>query len=229
MQGSADPVNENDQRAMTSDNSIGRRAIEFFVNEGVITFGNFTLKSGRPSPYFFNTGSLCTGRQLAAMGRLYADTFLADPRFADATVLFGPAYKGIPIAAAAAVSLAGTDREEMRAVSDRKEAKTHGDASAFLGVLRAGDRAVILDDVITTGGAKLEAIERLRAAGCEPVGVIIAFDRGEPLGAEGLTAREAFENQCGLPVVPIATINDLIAARPDWRDTLEAHLASVAL
>jgi orotate phosphoribosyltransferase len=201
-------------------------AVEFFTNEGVLTFGDFTLKSGRKSPYFFNTGSLCSGRQLAGMGRLYASLLRLTPAFDGATVLFGSAYKGIPISVAAAAALAGTDREEMRAVSDRKEAKTHGDASAFLGVLRKGDTAVIVDDVITTGGTKLEAIAKLREAGCEPLGLIIAFDRAEPVDSSGRTAREVFETQSGLTVHALASIHDVIHAHSEWRMKIESYLES---
>lgn len=201
-------------------------AVQFFINEGILTFGDFTLKSGRKSPYFFNTGSLCSARQLATMGRLYAGLLRATPEFDGATVLFGSAYKGIPIAVSTAVALTGTDREDIRSVSDRKEAKTHGDASAFLGVLKTGDRAVILDDVITTGGTKLEAIAKLREAGCEPLGFIIAFDRAEAVDASGRTAREAFEAETGLRVYALASIHDVMAVRDDWRGALEAYLES---
>lgn len=206
--------------------AVHAEAVEFFVREGVLTFGDFTLKSGRKSPYFFNTGSLCSARQLAQMGRLYAGLLRAIPAFDSATVLFGSAYKGIPIAVATATAMDGTDRSDIRAVSDRKEAKTHGDASAFLGVLKAGDTAVILDDVITTGGTKLEAIAKLREAGCEPLGFIIAFDRAEAVDASGRTAREVFEQETGLKVFALASIEDVMAARPEWRERLEAYLES---
>jgi orotate phosphoribosyltransferase len=201
-------------------------ALSFFIDEGVLTFGDFTLKSGRKSPYFFNTGSLCSGRQLAMMGQLYARRLREIAEFDDATVIFGSAYKGIPIATATAIALAGTEREGMRAVSDRKEAKTHGDASAFLGVIRSGDGAVIVDDVITTGGTKLEAIEKLRAAGCEPLGFIIAFDRCEPVDESGRTAREVFESETGLRVHALLSVHDIISARSDLGETLRAHLDS---
>lgn len=209
--------------------ALRAEAVRFFIDEGVLTFGDFTLKSGRRSPYFFNTGSLCSGRQLAEMGRLYAGMFRALAEFDGASVLFGSAYKGIPIAVAAAAALAGTDRAEIRAVSDRKEAKTHGDASSFLGVLKAGDTAVILDDVITTGGTKLEAIAKLREAGCEPLGFIIAFDRAEPVDATGRSAREVFEEETGLKVHALASINDVIAVAPsEWREKIESYLESCA-
>src|SRR5687768_8586508 len=121
-------------------------ALEFFLAEEVLAFGEYTLKSGRRSPYFFNTGSLCNGRQLATLGRFYAGLLQLTEEFDDATVIFGSAYKGIPIATATAIALQGSPRENMRAVSDRKEQKEHGDASAFLGIVNRGDRAVIVDD-----------------------------------------------------------------------------------
>lgn len=214
---------------MTRDDSplaqLRAEAVRFFTAEGVLTFGDFRLRSGRKSPYFFNTGSLCSGRQLARMGQLYARLFRLIPEFAGATVLFGSAYKGIPISVATACALAGGEGEEVRAVSDRKEAKTHGESSAFLGLLKPGDRAVILDDVITTGGTKVEAIAKLRAAGCEPLGLIIAFDRAEPTDASGRTARESFEAETGLRVHTLATIHDVIHTHPAWRPQIEQYLA----
>jgi orotate phosphoribosyltransferase len=203
-------------------------ALDFFLDEGVLTFGDFTLKSGRKSPYFFNTGSLCNGRQLAALGRLYAGLLQLTPEFDAATVIFGSAYKGIPIATATAIALQGSPRENMRAVSDRKEAKEHGDRSAFLGVLNRGDSAVIVDDVITTGETKYEAIEKLRNAGCDPLGLIIAFDRGEPLAPGAGTAREEFTKGTGMPVFPLLTVHDVIAARPELADRLRLHLETFA-
>jgi orotate phosphoribosyltransferase len=205
--------------------SLRAEALEFFMKEGVLTFGEFTLKSGRKSPYFFNTGSLCTGRQLAAMGRLYAGTLASIDTFDDATVIFGSAYKGIPIAVSTAIALNDGVGRDLRAVSDRKEAKTHGDVSGFLGVIRSGDRAVVVDDVITTGGTKIEALEKLGQVGCSPLGLIIAFDRCEPVDESGRTAREAFEEQTGLPVHAILSVTDIIDSRPDLAGTLREHLA----
>ncbi len=205
--------------------TLEERAIDFFISEDVLTFGNFTLKSGRRSPYFFNTGKLCSGRQLAALGKLFADKLLAEKKFSDATVIFGSAYKGIPIAIATSVALADTDRADIRSVSDRKEAKTHGDASSFLGVLKSGDKAVIVDDVITTGGTKFEAIDKLRKAGCEPLGFIIAFDRAEPAEGSHLTAKEVFEKETGLPMYALATVQDVVKVKPKFAEILEKYRA----
>ena len=207
--------------------TIEQQAIEFFLQENVLKFGDFTLKSGRKSPYFFNTGSLCTAAQLSKLGELYARKLEAEAVFAKADVVFGSAYKGIPISVATTIALAGT-RPTLRAVSDRKEAKTHGDTSSFLGVLGAGDKVVIVDDVITTGGTKMEAIEKLRAAGATPIGLIIAFDRAEPAEGSKITAREAFEQETGLPVFALANIHDVARVRPNVREALEKYLSQFA-
>ncbi len=205
--------------------TLEQEAIEFFLQENVLKFGDFTLKSGRKSPYFFNTGSLCTAAQLSKLGELYARKLQAESVFNDATVIFGSAYKGIPISVATAIALANTDRADIRAVSDRKEAKTHGDKSSFLGTLNAGDKVAIVDDVIATGGTKLEAIDKLREAGAVPVGLIIAFDRAEPAEGLSVTARENFENVTGLPVFALANIHDVARLRPDVKEAMESYLS----
>src|SRR5438105_10247737 len=130
----------------------------------------------------------------------------------------------MPIAVATAVSMYATAYQNHRSVSDRKEAKTHGDASAFLGVLKSGDKAVIVDDVITTGGTKYEAIAKLRESGCEPLGFIIAFDRSEPAEGSSLTAKEAFEKETGVPVYALANVNDVIKVKPDFDEILKKYL-----
>ncbi|HEY3874702.1 MAG TPA: orotate phosphoribosyltransferase [Candidatus Kapabacteria bacterium] len=206
--------------------TIEQEAIEFFLREEVLKFGDFTLKSGRKSPYFFNTGSLCTAAQLKKMGELYAQKLLAEATFQNADVIFGSAYKGIPISVATTIALSGS-RPGIRAVSDRKEAKTHGDKSSFLGTLNPGDRVAIVDDVIATGGTKMEAVAKLREAGAIPVGLIIAFDRAEPAEGSTRTAKENFEKETGLPVFALANIHDVIAHRPEVRNTFEAYLATL--
>ncbi len=218
--------NSNPPAADHDRSELHQQAIRFFIEEEVITFGDFKLKSGRSSPYFFNTGSLCDGRQLSTMGDLYARLIASVPEFNDASVIFGSAYKGIPISVATAIGFAALERGALRAVSDRKEAKTHGDASSFLGVLKAGDRAVIVDDVISTGETKIEAIGRLREAGCEPMGLVIAFDRCEPVDGRGMTAREILEAETGLPVHALSSVQDIIAVHPTWEARIKAHLDS---
>ena len=209
-----------------NDVSLKQDALEFFLDEGVLRFGDFTLKSGRKSPYFFNTGMLCTGSQLLKMGELYGRLVESMKESEEATVIFGSAYKGIPIAVATTSWLATRGRGDLRSLSDRKEAKTHGDRGDFLGVVREGDRAVIVDDVITDGATKLEAIEKLRSAGVEPVALVIAFDRQEVAGEEGRTAVERFSLQTGLPVRSLLSVQDVIEQRSDLAPVLREHLAS---
>lgn len=214
---------------ISTHEELHRAALDFFTSEGVLTFGDFTLKSGRKSPYFFNTGNLCTGRQFAGMGQLYASMVALIPEFADATMIFGSAYKGIPIAVATASAFAGTDHENIRGVSDRKEAKTHGDKSGFLGRIEPGDKAVIVDDVITDGATKMEAVAKLREAGVEPVALVIAFNRQEPADDSGMTAVERFSERSGVPVYSLLSVEDVVRERPDLAETLQAHLASFAV
>lgn len=213
---------------ITNREELGRAALDFFTNEGVLTFGDFTLKSGRKSPYFFNTGNLCSGRQLAEMGRLYASMIALIPESEQGTIIFGSAYKGIPISVATAVAFAGTGREELRAISDRKEAKTHGDKGDFLGRVEAGDKAVIVDDVITDGATKMEALAKLREAGVEPVALVIAFDRQEPADGSGMTAVERFRERSGVPVYSLLSVDAVIRERADLADTLRSHIESFA-
>lgn len=207
--------------------TLQEKAIKFFIDEDVLTFGNFTLKSGRKSPYFFNTGKLCSASQLATLGGLFAEKLMMEPVFSDASIIFGSAYKGIPISVATAIALAGTDRKDIRAVSDRKEAKTHGDESSFIGYLGRGDKAIIVDDVITTGGTKHEAIAKLREAGVEPLGFIIAFDRAEQVGGTNITAKDVFENETKLPVFALATVHDVVKVKPDFAPMLEQYWESL--
>ena len=210
--------------------SAENEAVEFFLKEEVLKLGDFTLKSGRKSPYFFNTGSLCSASQLAHLGKLYAKKFMNTPEFHHADVIFGSAYKGIPISVATAIALSGTEYESVRAVSDRKEAKTHGDAGNFLGVLKPGDKVVIVDDVITNGATKLEALEKLRASGCEPIGFIIAFDRAERLdNSTSGTAREVVERETKLPVYSLATVHDIAHSQPAFAETIRTYLESLSV
>lgn len=214
---------------ITQRDELRSAALDFFTREGVLTFGDFTLKSGRKSPYFFNTGNLCSGRQIAGMGRLYASMIAQIPEASDATVIFGSAYKGIPISVATAAAFAGGSHEELRAVSDRKEAKTHGDKSAFLGRIEEGDRAVIVDDVITDGATKMEALAKLREAGVDPVALVIAFNRQEPADESGMTAVQRFQERSGVPVYSLLSVEDVIQERPDLAETLRTHLETFAV
>ena len=180
--------------------------IEFMVRQGVLQFGEFALKSGRRSPYFFNLGAVSGGSALAALGRCYADAIQGSGLGFD--VLFGPAYKGIPIAVATALAFA--ERGLGAAVAfNRKEAKDHGEGGALVGASLAGRRVLVLDDVITAGGAKQEAAALVAAADGELAGVVIAFDRREKTNG-GETAAARLRRELGVPVIAIASLEDAI-------------------
>ena len=191
-----------------------REFIRFAIERGVLRFGEFTLKSGRTSPYFFNAGLFNSGLALAKLGRFYASALMEAGVAFD--VLFGPAYKGIPLAAATAVSLAEQHGRDLPWCFNRKEAKDHGEGGTLVGAPLAG-RVMIVDDVITDGGAKREAIELIRAQGARPAGVLIAFDRMEK-GRGELSAVQELARDHGVPVIAIATLTDLmrfVATRPE--------------
>jgi len=188
--------------------------IRFAVDSGVLRFGEFRTKAGRMSPYFFNAGLFCDGASLGTLARFYAQTLLA----AEATghvafdMLFGPAYKGIPLASATAVALAEKGRNVGYAFN-RKEAKDHGEGGSLIGAPLAG-RVVIVDDVISAGTSVGESIDILRANGAVPAAVLIALDRQERSGnateiGERSAAQE-IERSYGIPVLAIAALDDLL-------------------
>jgi orotate phosphoribosyltransferase len=188
--------------------------LEFALQCGALTFGDFTTRSGRRTPYFFDAGRFDRGSTLGRLARFYAQT-LADARAqgrARFDMLFGPAYKGIALASSTAVALAGLDLDVAFAYN-RKERKDHGEGGELIGAPLLG-RVMIVDDVITDGAAKREAVELIRAHGAEPAGVVIMLDRMERTGAEGalsrLSAVQAFEQASGVPVIPIARLDDLV-------------------
>jgi orotate phosphoribosyltransferase len=176
------------------------------LEAGVLRFGEFKTKAGRLSPYFFNAGQFDSGERLGRLAEFYAKTLLESAVEFD--VLFGPAYKGIPLAAATAVALAQLGRDTPFAFN-RKEAKDHGEGGTIVGRTLAG-RVMIIDDVITDGASKRESVEMIRAAGATPVGVVIALDRMER-GQGKLSAVQEFEREFGIPVISIANLNDLMA------------------
>jgi orotate phosphoribosyltransferase len=180
--------------------------IEYALQCGVLRFGNFTLKSGRQSPYFFNTGLFDTGARLGRLGRFYAETLCHSGLAAD--VLFGPAYKGIPLVAATAIALAAKTGEEVPFAFNRKEAKDHGEGGSLVGAPLRG-RVVILDDVITAGTSVRESVDIIRAAGATPAGVLIALDRQERGSGEASAVQEV-TRRFGLPVASIVALEHLI-------------------
>jgi orotate phosphoribosyltransferase len=191
-----------------------RAFIEFALQNQVLRFGEFTLKSGRRSPYFFNSGLFNSGARLSRLGDFYAQAIVASGIKYD--MLFGPAYKGIPLASAAAISLALRYDKDVPFGFDRKEAKAHGEGGRTLGALLAG-QVLIIDDVISAGTSVNAAIALIRAAHAIPVGVMIALDRQErgysPTAVEDRGERSAIEEveqNHGLRVMSLITLDHLI-------------------
>jgi orotate phosphoribosyltransferase len=180
--------------------------IDLCLRLGVLRFGEFKLKSGRLSPYFFNAGSFNTGGGLAELGRHYAEAIHKSTWVFD--VLFGPAYKGIPLVAAASIALADRHGRDAPWAFNRKEAKDHGEGGSIVGTPLRG-RVLIIDDVITAGTAIREAVDIITAAGAQPVGVVLALDRQER-GTGQLSAVQEVEQTMRLPVTSILKLDDLI-------------------
>ena len=180
--------------------------IELARQSEVLKFGSFTLKSGRVSPYFFNAGAFDSGGALATLGRCYAHCIVQSKVQFD--VLLGPAYKGIPLAAATAVALADHHDLDIPFAYNRKEAKSHGEGGMLVGAPLHG-RVLVIDDVITAGTAVREVIAMIRAAGAELAGVVIGLDRQER-GTGELSAVQELENSQGVPVLSIVNMGHII-------------------
>jgi orotate phosphoribosyltransferase len=209
--------------------ALAQDFVKFAVEAGVLRFGEFKTKAGRLSPYFFNSALFDDGAKLARLAEFYARRLLASGCAFD--MLFGPAYKGITLAAATAMALAQLGHNVPFAFN-RKEAKAHGEGGMLVGAALRG-RAVIVDDVITDGASKRESVDMIRAAGGEPAAVLIALDRMERGGPDdNLSAHSAvedFERDYGLPVISIATLTDLLQYLQSNADaTLSAHFGRVA-
>ena len=183
-----------------------REFIEFAIERGVLRFGEFTLKSGRKSPYFFNAGLFDSGEALARLGRYYAAAIEASAISFD--VMLGPAYKGIPLAATTSVALANEYGRDVPYVFNRKEAKDHGEGGNLVGAPLEG-RVLIIDDVITAGTAIREVMSLIEGAGATPAATLIALDRQEK-GKGELSAIQEVERDFGMPVVSIISLADLI-------------------
>lgn len=199
-----------------------REFIEFALEKEVLKFGEFTLKSGRKSPYFFNAGLFNTGRDLARLGRFYAAALVDSAIEFD--VLFGPAYKGIPIATTTAVALADHHDVDTPYCFNRKEAKDHGEGGNLVGSPLQG-RVMLVDDVITAGTAIRESMEIIQANGATLAGVMISLDRQER-GRGELSAIQEVERDYGCQVIAIITLNDLIAYLAE-KPEMANHLAAV--
>lgn len=211
--------------------------IELMVRAGVLTFGDFTTKSGRKTPYFVNTGNFKTGAQMASLGDLYARTIYEDFG-TDFDALYGPAYKGIPLAAAAAASLYRLYGVDKPYFFNRKEAKDHGEGGSLIGYKpKDGDRVVIVEDVVTAGTAVRESAELLGSiADLKLAALIVSIDRRER-GQGSKAALDELEDEFGLKVCPIATVYDVIdklhgrevdgrvLIDDDMKSKMEAYLA----
>jgi orotate phosphoribosyltransferase len=196
--------------------------IEFALARNVLRFGEFKTKAGRPSPYFFNAGLFNDGAALDRLAQFYANAILTSG--IDVDVLYGSAYKGIPLVSATAVALARAGRN-LPFAFNRKEAKDHGEGGGIIGAPLAG-RVLIVDDVISAGTSVRESVDIIRSAGAAPCGVVIALDRMER-GTGTLSAAQEVRQDYGLPVIAVATLDDLMAflnQRPDFA----GHEAAVA-
>ena len=181
--------------------------LDFALRHKALRLGSFTLRSGRSSPYFFDTGALDTGPALSRLGEFYAAAAMVSGIEFD--LLFGPAYKGIPLAAATAVALYARHRKEVAFCCDRKEDKDHGEGGKRLGASPRGRRALILDDVLSTGGSARRAASFLHREGAAVAGLLVALDRMETAAGGGSCA-EGLRREMGIRIVSIATLEDLL-------------------
>lgn len=196
--------------------------IKFALETGVLRFGSFTLKSGRISPYFFNSGLFNTGSSLARLGQFYAQAIVeTDLEF---NIIFGPAYKGIPLASSATIALAEHYQRDVPYVFNRKELKEHGEGGQLVGAELKG-KVLIIDDVISAGTSVDESVAIIRAQNATPAGVIIALDRQEK-GQTEQSAIEQVERKYKIPVISIICLDDLLAYLESNR-TLVAHIPAV--
>jgi orotate phosphoribosyltransferase len=208
---------------------LAQEFVSFAVEAGVLRFGEFTTKAGRESPYFFNAGGFDDGARLGALARFYARRIEASRLEFD--LLFGPAYKGIVLAAAVAIELARLGRNVPYAYN-RKEAKDHGEGGTLVGAPMRG-RVLIVDDVISAGTSVRESIALIERAGAAPAGVIISLDRQERAAERGVdlpySAVQFVTQQLRLPVASVATLEDLLHyLRAAHSTELQSHIAAVA-
>ncbi len=185
---------------------MNKTYLRFLLGQRVVKIGRFTLKSGRESPYFITTGEINDGASIKKMGEFYAETII-DRVGGEFDVVWGPAYKAIPLSVAITVALHDKYGINKGWTFDRKEVKTYGDASSYVGMPVKGKKVVMVDDVLTTGGTKVEAVKKIRNLGGEVVAVVIAIDR-EEIG-EKKKATEEFTDKTGIPVYAVETISNL--------------------
>lgn len=189
-----------------------QRFIKFMVENGVLTFGEFTLKSGRKAPYFINTGNYKTGAQLARLGEYYAECIVDNG--IEGETLVGPAYKGIPLAVTTAVALWNNHGKDLNYCFDRKEVKDHGEGGLFVGKqLKDGEKVILVEDVMTSGKALREMLPKLEAAAKVNVtGMVISVDRQEKALNSDLSAVQEAYKEFGIKVSSIVTMEDIISA-----------------
>ncbi len=199
-----------------------REFLDFAIDVGVLRFGEFTLKSGRVSPYFFNSGLFNTGASLARLGRYYARAVMDSGIAFD--MIYGPAYKGIPLAAALAIALADHHDRDLPYAFNRKEAKDHGEGGVIVGAPLAG-RVLIIDDVISAGTSVRESVDIIQASGATPAGVVIALDRQER-GQGETSAIQEVERDYGLKVASIVQLNNLVEYLGKSAE-MAGHLAAI--
>ena len=199
-----------------------REFIRFAIERGVLRFGEFTLKSGRTSPYFFNAGLFNSGSALAQLGRFYASAVIESGL--DFDVIFGPAYKGIPLGAATAIALAEQHQRDLPWCFNRREAKDHGEGGTLVGAPLTG-RVLIVDDVITAGTAIREVMQIIRAQNAEAAGVLIALNRQER-GQGELSAIQEVERDYRMPVISIVSLEQVLEYLADDVQ-LKQHLPAV--
>ncbi len=201
-----------------------RDFIDLTMQRDVLRFGEFTLKSGRISPYFFNLGRIDSGVALAQLGRAYAQALVNSGLAVD--MLFGPAYKGIALAAATAIALADRHHRDLPWAYNRKEAKDHGEGGTLVGAPLAG-RVLIVDDVMTAGTAVRESLALISAQGATPAGVLIALDRQER-GTGTRSAAQEVAGDYGIPVIAIANLANILAYAGGRAELATAHAALLA-
>jgi orotate phosphoribosyltransferase len=199
-----------------------RQFLDFAIDLKVLRFGEFTLKSGRISPYFFNAGLFNSGNALARLGQYYAEAIVHSGIGFD--MLFGPAYKGIPLVAATAIALATGHDRDLPWCFNRKEIKDHGEGGSVVGAGLKG-RVLIIDDVITAGTAIRDSMSLLEQAGAQAVAVVIALDRQEQGRDSALSAIQEVEHNYGVPVISVVGLHDVIhylQEKPEYSDALPA-------
>ncbi|KAJ1819545.1 orotate phosphoribosyltransferase [Coemansia sp. RSA 2598] len=203
-----------------------REFIEFAISNGVLTFGEFTLKSGRISPYFFNAGKFNSGSSLAKLGQYYAAAISAHKDSIKYDVIFGPAYKGIPLSAATVIALASNNDLDVPYSFNRKEKKDHGEGGSIVGAPLKGN-VLVVDDVITAGTAIRESMEIIGSEGAKLAGVVVAIDRQEKGRLTDQSAIQEIESEYGSPVISVVNLDSIVEYLRDQGSSQAANLQAM--